>query len=182
MKDKIIVSESARPIFQLIIAAVFFTFAVGLIINSFYEANWEYNGFKILVTNIEHIALLLAFGAGFCSQKRVYIDLKNNRFKPSFEVGPIKLGKWATIDNPEYISVFGRLKQDGSLVYEVNLWYDTNKHFELFERNSIKDAYNMGYDISEELKIDLLDATISNDYKWIDKETYKKTGKIEFLD
>ena len=32
----------------------------------------------------------------------------------------------------------------------------------------------MGFEISEELDIDLLDATVPNDYKWIDKIEWRK--------
>ena len=32
----------------------------------------------------------------------------------------------------------------------------------------------IAYNLSEELDIDLLDATIKNDYKWIDKEKLKQ--------
>ena len=43
----------------------------------------------------------------------------------------------------------------------------------MYERNSFEDAITVGYYLSEELNIDLLDATVPNDFKWIDKEEWK---------
>lgn len=49
-----------------------------------------------------------------------------------------------------------------------------NKYFELYSRDTIEDAFNIGYQISKALGIDLLEATISNDHKWID-------GKVKLI-
>jgi len=50
------------------------------------------------------VALLIAISTGLCSHKRVYVDLKNSKIKASYEVGPIKIGKWQQIKDPEYVS------------------------------------------------------------------------------
>ncbi|HLV13633.1 MAG TPA: hypothetical protein VKY41_00505 [Xanthomarina sp.] len=50
------------------------------------------------------MALLIAISTGLCSHKRVYVDLKNSKIKASYEVGPIKIGKWQQIKDPEYVS------------------------------------------------------------------------------
>lgn len=84
--------------------------------------------------------------------KKVYIDIKNSKFKPSIEVGFIKIGKWKTINNYEYVSIFFDPSKSESEIFEVNLWYDRNKHFELYTRNNFEDAVSVGFDISEELK------------------------------
>jgi len=39
---------------------------------------------------------------------------------------------------------------------------------------------SMDIKIADKLEIKLLDATIKGDFRWIDKEAYKKTGKIRF--
>jgi len=173
MKNKdIIISESNRPYWQLIVAAALFTLSLALIIILFQNIDLENKG-KILAGNIELILILLFLGATFCSQKRVYIDLNASRIKASYEVGPVKMGKWQQIKNPEYISVFLRPKSNGMSVFEVNLWYEKKKRIELYERDNYMDAFRIGYQISEQLNIDLLDATVSNKSKWIDKNEWK---------
>ena len=52
--------------------------------------------------------------------------------------------------------------------------YDTNKHWELYTNTDYRDAFLIGFDLSEQLDIDLLDATTPNDYKWIDKEQWRE--------
>lgn len=170
---KIIISENNRPIWQIPLAALFFTIAVGSI--SYKIFLWITNDvpLSLSVADFNTAIYFCALGVGFTYRKRIYIDLKSSRFKPSFEVGPLKFGKWITITNYEYVSVFHQPLKDGSYIYEVNLWYDSNKHFQLYEKNDYKDAFIIGYQLSEELNIDLLDATVPNDFKWIDKEEWK---------
>jgi len=171
MKDEqLIISETQRPFWQLVIAALLFTLSVFTILISFYYANWSFSHFISTVHSIEFAAIIMIVATGFCSQKRIYIDLKNSKFKPSLEIGFVKFGKWKTINDYEYISVFYDPSKKESERFEVNLWYDSNKHFELYTRNNFEDAMTVGYEISEQLKIDLLDATIKGDHKWIDKE------------
>ncbi|MCT4629201.1 hypothetical protein [Winogradskyella sp.] len=173
MKSKIIISESNRPIWQIPIAALFFTLAFGLLAYTIYEVKFSNESVRSAIVDIKNIVFLAAIGAGFSSQKRIYIDLEHSKFKPTIEIGPLKFGKWKQIYNYEYVSVFHQPLQDGDYIYEVNLWYDRNKHFCLFEKNDYKEAFIIGYELSEELNIDLLDATVPNDYKWVDKNEWK---------
>ena len=170
--ENIIISESNRPYWQLIIAAALFTLSLAFIVMLFQNIDLENKG-KRLAGNIELILILFLLGTTFCSQKRVYLDLKKLKIKASYEVGPIKIGRWQPIKNPEYVSVFLRPKSDGSTVFEVNLWYERVKHIELYERDDYMDAFKIGYNISEKLNIDLLDATVPNESKWIDKNEWK---------
>ncbi len=173
MHAKTIISESNRPIWQIPVAALLFTAATALTINLFYSTRLSNEHVRLMLDDFQTIIFLIAVGIGFCSKKRVYVDIENSRFKPTIEVGFIKIGKWKTIINYEYISVFHQPLEDGDYIYEVNLWYDKNKHFKLYEQNNYKDAFVMGYELSEELDIDLLDATVPNDFKWIDKDEWK---------
>ena len=173
MDSSIIVSERERPIWQIIIAAVCFTLALSIIL-AFIIHFFVYNPFILKLATKIHLSLYcILLGLTFCTQKRIHIDIKNSKFKPTTEIGNFKFGSWKTIHNYEYVSVFQQLLSDGSTTFEVNIWYDTNKHFQLYERNSFEDAITVGYYLSEELNIDLLDATIPNDFKWIDKEEWK---------
>jgi hypothetical protein len=171
--EKIIISESNRPIWQIPIAALCFTIAFGFMAYKVFL--WLTSDVPLDINSSDfHIAIYFsAIGVSFTYTKRIYIHLEESKFKPTFEVGPLKFGKWKTIKHYEYVSVFHQPLTDGSYIYEVNLWYDNNKHFQLYEKNDYKEAFLIGYELSEELDIDLLDATVPNDFKWIDKEAWK---------
>ena len=174
MESTILVSEQNRPFWHLIVAALLFTISFCILFLSLYNVNWSAEEIKSAFHGL-FAAIFMAFIAtGFCTQKRVYIDIKQSRFKPSLEIGFVKIGKWKTIKNYQYVSVFYDPSKNESDLFEVNLWYDQNKHFELYTRNNFEDAMLIAYDLSEELKIDLLDATIKNKYEWINKEALKQ--------
>ena len=173
-KEHLIVSETPRPFWQILIAALCFTTVFGIIVSSFLYKFFDLNSFKSVGKMTEGIIYLLGIGIGFSRQKKVYVNLKESKFKSTIEVGPFKVGKWKTINNYEYVSIFFDPSKSESEIFEVNLWYDKNKHFELFAESNFEDAISVGFDVSEELNIDLLDATIANDYKWIDKEELKR--------
>jgi len=177
-ESNIIVSETKRPFWQLPIAALIFTAVIYILAKDLYYFRWTNDYLRYFVHGMYAYVFLIAAGIGFCSQKRIHVDLENSRFRPTLEVGPIKIGKWKTIKNYEYVSVFHQPLVNGNYIFEVNLWYDSNKHFELYSEDSFKSALEVGYNLSEELNIDLLDATIPNDFKWIDKEELKKKAGI----
>jgi len=174
MDSPIIISERNRPFWQIPIAALFLT-ATFTILCAFILQFFIYNETISYIARFVYYTLyLLPFGLGFCTQKRIHIDIKNSRFRPTVEIGNFKFGKWKTIRNYDYVSVFYDPSKQVSDQFEVNLWFDRNKHFELYARNNFEDAMLIAYNLSEELKIDLLDATIKNDYSWIDKEELKQ--------
>lgn len=173
----IIISERHRPIWQIPIAALFFTLAFGPIFYKLFLGLTSDAPLQLGLGDFHISIYFCALGVSFTYKKRVYIDLTHSKFKPCFEVGPLKFGKWVTIKTYEYVSVFHQSLTDGSYIYEVNLWYDNNKHFQLYEKNDYNEAILMAYQISEELKIELLDTTVPHNYKWIDKDALK-TKKI----
>ncbi|WP_179343222.1 hypothetical protein [Winogradskyella ursingii] len=173
MNSEIIVSENDRPIWQMPIAALFFSAATLIILLALYKLEFTEKGLIIFLHRLEPSIALASIGVGFTLTKSIHIDIKSSKFKPTLAVGPLKFGTWKTIKNYEYVSVFHQPLKDGSYIFEVNLWYDNNKHFNLYEKDNYKDAFLIGYDLSEELNIDLLDATVPNDFKWIDKEEWK---------
>ena len=180
--DNIIISERPRSFWQIPLASLFFTAAIGLLVFTLYKMHWRDNELINFGHTLSDVFYLVAIGVTFCFQKSVYVDLKNSKFRSTFEIGPIKIGQWKTITDYEYVSVFHQPLKNGGKTFEVNLWYDKNKHWELYRKNSSVDAFLIAHDLSEQLKIDLLDATIPNDYKWIDKHATKKFGKIIYKD
>lgn len=172
--SNIIVSETNRPIWKLILAALLFTIAIYFILEDYKSFSWnkEYL-ISYIKPRLKPVILLTTIGVMLSFQKKIYINLKESKFKPSFEIAILKFGQWKTINNYEYISIYYNPSKEERNQFEVNLWYDKNKHFELYSRNNFEDAITVAYDLSEVLDIDLLDATIAGDFKWIDKEELK---------
>ncbi|MEC3906467.1 hypothetical protein VOI54_05525 [Tamlana sp. 2201CG12-4] len=181
MKAHVIVSEKQRPLWQRLIASMFFTAAIAFLIYILYNANWNDENSIHIGHNIKSVIYLIAFGIAFSFHQSVYIDLKNSKFRSTIEIGPIKLGQWKTISNYEYVSIFHQPLSDGEKIFEVNLWYDRNKHWELYEKYDYKEAFLMGFEISDLLQIDILDATEPNNYRWVDKKASKETGALVYL-
>ncbi|MDO5978629.1 hypothetical protein [Flavivirga spongiicola] len=182
MDKHVIVSEKQRPLWQRIIASLFFTAAIGFLAYILYAAKWSDDNIKSIGHNIELVIYLVGIGIAFSFHQSVYIDIKKSKFRQTYEIGSIKLGQWKTISNYEYVSIFHQPLEDGNKIFEVNLWYDRNKHWELYEKYDYKEAFLIGYEISELLQIGILDATVPNNYKWINKKASKETGKMVYLD
>ena len=174
VKEHIIISERKRPFWQVFVASFIFTIAFALLIWVIYKTFLRPEVYLATLRLSKTVLYLFVFGTFFCFRNSVYIDLKQSRFRPTFEIGPIKLGQWKTITNYEYVSVFRQPLVNGAVIFEVNLWYDKNKHWELYEKNNAREAFNIGYEISENLQIELLDATVPNEYKFIDKKLLRQ--------
>ena len=173
MKSNIIISESDRPIWQIPIAALFFSVATIIILIALYKIEFTEKGLILFLNRIKPSILFVAIGIGFTLTKSIHIDIENSKFRPTYNIGPLKFGQWQKIENYEYVSVFQQPLQYGGYIFEVNLWYDKNKHFELYEEHDYKEAFIIGYELSEQLNIDLLDSTEPNNFKWIDKDEWK---------
>jgi hypothetical protein len=47
------------------------------------------------------------------------------------------------------------------------MWVKRNKSFTLYESGDLATAFSMGENTAKTLKVDLLDATVPNDFKWV---------------
>ncbi|WP_147309574.1 hypothetical protein [Marixanthomonas ophiurae] len=83
-----------------------------------------------------------------------HFDFENKKYKVEKCVGPLKFGKWKAFKKLEYISIF----KNGKGFYEVNLWYNRNKHFNITTLDTFQDCFEIGKSIAEKLKINFLDA------------------------
>ena len=173
MKPNIIISESARPIWQIPIAALFFSAATLIVLFALYHIGFSEKELIMFLHRIEPSIYLITIGIGFTLTKSIHIDIENSRFRPTFNIGPINLGHGKSLKITNMLSVFHQPTRGGDYIFEVNLWYDNNKHFELYEENDYKEAFLIGYELSEQLNIDLLDATEPNNFKWVDKDQWE---------
>lgn len=93
-----------------------------------------------------------------------HFDFENKKYKIEKHVGPIKFGRWKPFKKIEYLSVFN----NGKGFYEINLWYNKNKRFNIINFEELDITLETGKTIAKKLNIDLLDAaTDPRDSKWV---------------
>lgn len=173
-KTNVVISERQRPFWQVALAALFFTGTLAQLAYMLWEcfSNSNFRAVEWLDT------ILLSFGLGlrFSVVTSLHFDLVKRKYKKQYAVGPIKYGNWEYLPNIEYICVFaqGLSDSDGNrvgVIYDVNVWYNTSKHFTIYSSEELEPAYEMAKYMALKLEVDLLDATIPHDKKWV--EFYK---------
>lgn len=172
-KEKIIIADTRRPFWQLLIAAAFFTFSIYVFCIYFLNMPSSDKVHKHTAP-LEVGIFSIAMGVWFCNKRGIHIKPLTKEFRATFEIGPLVFGQWKKIPNPEYISIFQQPLTNGDYIFEVNLWYNTNKHWQLYANKDHRTVFLMGFDLSEQLNIELLDATNPNDFKWIDKDEWRQ--------
>jgi len=100
--------------------------------------------------------------------------------KRTDEIWFFRIGRWKRIKDIEYVSVFRQLysagedKEETFHLYDVNLWYTNNKHTIITQYNEREAAYEVALRIATGLDVDMLDATVPNDFKWVEIYKYNK--------
>ena len=128
--NMVIISTKDKPIWQIVLAALFFTVAIYLVGLFFYSFTFEINEERLNRT-LKILPSILIFtlgGISFSQKHTMLFDLENKRFKGQFSVGPFKVGKWQDLPSLDYVSVFKNTKD----FFEINLWYAKNKHFNVY--------------------------------------------------
>ncbi|WP_339695671.1 hypothetical protein [uncultured Marixanthomonas sp.] len=144
-KQDVYISEGNRPLWHRIIAALCYTLMLVCAYKSTIQPNisWLYAA-----------SFLFSTGVTFSLVRDYHFDFEKKRYKTEKCIGPLKFGKWKDFKKLEYISIF----KNGKGFYEVNLWYNRNKHFNITTLDNFQDCFDIGKSIAEKLKIDFLDA------------------------
>ena len=170
MMEGYIIREGNRPWWQRIIAALLYT--ITLVLLFLFFTNFQFTlDTKILKGSLGllEISIFTFLNALAFSVVRDFVfDLENGRFKILYCVGPIEVGSWRKLPEIEYVSVFKQLLADGNYVYETNLWYQRNRHMEIYENLDKEIAFEMGREMAKVLNVGHLDATLPNNYVWVD--------------
>lgn len=164
---ELIVSEGKRPIWSSVLAALFFTlmfYSIYLLFQLIWEIGFSARTLKNLPSFFKTIALSLAGGITFSVTKTILIDVDKDKLISRFFVGPFSKDVLSVIPELEYVSIFLNSKDD----YEVNLWYNKNKHYKMYSFDEKCSAFNFGSEVAKKLKLDLLDATEKGNPKWIE--------------
>lgn len=119
---------------------------------------------------IELFIYCFFFGFVFSSKNTKFFNLKYKKYKNQYSVGPIKVGKWRALPALEYVSVF----KNGRDIFEINIWHNRNKHFNIYNYNNKEEAVEIGYDVAKSLEIKLFDATVPNKNRFFNMEELKE--------
>jgi hypothetical protein len=169
IKDfEVSVFEGKRSWYDLLLASVFFSIFIYLLILLFYNTYFELS----LIVFLKRLAPTIGLG-GFCfikglqfsATKNMLIDLDTNTIVSRYIVGPFTYDSKTKAAEFEYVSFF-KNKDDS---FGTNLWYKVNRHFKMYSFEKEEAARNFSVEIAKKLNIDLLDATEKGNSKWIDK-------------
>ena len=180
MQKNLVYIERRNSLFFRITAAIFYTTVIGLIIHFIFtmDFSWEKKHFYAHFDYLQIIFILLFLAIYLSYTINCHFDFEKKLFKREYTIGIFKYGKWKRLPKLDYVSLFA---VNGS-TFQVNLWNNKNKHWDLYEEFNFEDAFKIAFELSELLNIDLLDATVRNDFKWIDKKASKDTRKIVYSD
>lgn len=171
---ELMVSEGKRAWYELMLAAIFYSVTVYLILLTIYHLISK-NSFGLFIIDLYKIVGtgVYSFGMGimFSVTKTIFIDIDENKLISRYVVGKIKYDVKSKVPHLEYISVFNK-NYDAPIdnaEFEVNLWYNKNHHYKMFSFSKKNDAFEFAKTVSNKLNIDLLDATEKGNFKWVDK-------------
>ena len=135
----------------------------------------------------------LLFGFIMLKTEGSEINLESKRYRTTTSVLGVKFGSWKTLNNPEYVSVFKTTEDitwralsaettNKFPIIDLNIFHETNRKITAYKTKDIKDAFDVASHIADALLIGLLDATEKGDYKWVDKDILRESGKIVYID
>ncbi len=155
-KGDIYVSKGHKAFWKLLFPYACFALAIYWSYHAlvkFTSAGVENRGL-VLVVSFIMILPLIVLGIYFSRIQDFYFDFGTKRYRIVTRIGIFKVGKWRRFKNLNYVSLFSNLDH----VYQLNLWYDGNRHFKVDTFWVYEDAQYIGKEIAEQLNIGFYDA------------------------
>lgn len=153
MKKKGIVKivSQKRPWYERLLAAVFFAIAVYIIflfyLNNPLDYTTEYYRKSFLV--LAFLIFVLSFGFRFSYTIHHHFDLKLNRYRAYWSVGPFGKGNWVKTHKLDRVSTFLNSRNE----CEVNIWDIKNNRYRITYFDKIDEAVKFGRELAEKLNI-----------------------------
>lgn len=164
---ELIVHEGNRPFWQTVVASLIFTVMFYFIYQMgqlCYHFGYSEYTLKMFPHFVFPIAYCLVLGLGFSVVKSVLIDVDTDKLVTRFSIGMFSYDKSSPVPSLEYVSVF----KDARGGYDVNLWYIGNKHYVMCDFYDSEAAFVFARYVATKLNLELLDATVKGDSKWIE--------------
>lgn len=113
----------------------------------------------------------------FISRHIIHLKFRELKIRHSFAIGMWNYNeKWQDLEGFDYISVF-KVREG----FQVNLWYHDKSILNLFVIKNFEEAIENAYQISIKLNIELLDASVKGNHRWINLIAYAETSEITYL-
>jgi len=122
-------------------------------------------------TAVRFILIFIAFL--FLVRNGIEINPEKKQFRKINSLFGLTIGRWKNLPSIEYVSVFKTVKNSrlrvrtaetthGFTVYKINLFYNQNKHLEVYTTEDKKEAFIIANHFAESFKIKVFDAIINN--------------------
>ncbi len=164
---ELIIREGKRPWWKLALSTIFFTLLLYYLydnILSVYFFPTEGTGIRV-ARSLYDMVFLFGMGVVNAMETDILIDTDQDLLITRYRVGPIAVSRRNSVPKLEYVSVFAAQPE----VFEVNLWYEGNRHFKMYKFDDRKQAFELAHKVAARLDIDILDATVRGQSKWIEK-------------
>ena len=165
-ENEVLISPGERNILEVLLGSAFFAILLFLIIMMGYNYFSDYDIYKALDKTIHIVSFsgfLITMGLRFLMVKDIIINKKDNYLISRYRVGGFKKDFKSKLPNLSYIAIFKNTNYD----FEANLWYGKNKHYKMYVFNGFGKALNFANIIANKLELDILDATVKGDFKWL---------------
>ena len=94
--------------------------------------------------------ILIILGVYFGRVHDYHFDFIKRKYKKVQRVAFIGFGSWKNFKNLEYVSLFENLDD----LYQINLWYNSNKHFDIDTFWNYEEAVEVATDLADKLEIE----------------------------
>lgn len=173
----ILISEGRREWWQTLFAAIFYAAMIYYLFYTIIDfCSLDFGVALGGVASLYMAATCFVLGIRFSLIQNIHFDLENKRYKKEYTVGMIGVGFWKPLPEIEYVSVFKQHLRDNDdgdyhgFCYNLNMWYPVNKHFTIYTSDEPEPVFHVAKFIAKKLNVDLLDATVPNDSKWLEPE------------
>ncbi len=121
--------------------------------------------------------ILLGAALKLALRKGIELNLEEKKYRNIYSIFAINRGFWKELPEAEYISIFRTIKNSrsrvitaeatlGFEVFKVNLFYNRNRHIEVYFTDEIDNAFSIARHIATVLEVDILNAT-NPEREWI---------------
>jgi len=166
-ENELVVSEGKKSRFENILAGVFYTIFSLLVLSVLYnvlidESSWIF--IQSIYAPLTAALFCLALALNYSIAKTRLIDLKKNKLISRYSIGPFMQDQLSEVPKLEYVAVF----KNPEHFYEVNLWFNGNKHYRMDHFDKETDAFSFARNVANKLNLRLLDASVKGSHKWIE--------------
>ena len=177
IKSELTIIDPKPPLFNRIMISLVFTGFSAIIMYLVKRINLveEINVVAVIICMVWLLGAILLMTFGSVSRHGMQFSFEELKIRHIYDIGFYRYKEaWQDLHDLKYLSIY---KEDES--YNVIVWYEERNFLNLFSLKSYENIVDKACLLSDGLKIDLLDATIDDDYNhWIDKAIYRSTGKI----